>query len=805
MILVQKSVQLAVHSTLRQSIFFLPGRITERRVMSDSNPFSTLLNQQTLTARLAILKPADSPDAPIEIGLTDAALKDTSYECISYDRSSRSSTADETVTVSVNGEDLAIPKALESALRTLRRKERPRTLWADLLVGRTVEERSAQAGVLRYVLENAERTLCWLGPGKGEITTKAFETISEMARRFEEACQQVGIKPDTSLTRATMQQIIGLREKLLDCPHDDLNSFDFAHWREIYSVFGASYWRSVQCISEIVLAKALIVVCGRGNIRWHSYIASSRAMPLYQAQFFKVPLLPSVMKGFEIANSIEIAERRRRLGESIELLPMIQTARECGAADPRENVFSMLPITTPSARIHFHNAGPQPLPIIDYSKTPQQVFAEAAKYSILERQDLMLWYNERPPRAKRIKGLPSWVPDFSALPPKNNGSFNPNGGMRAWWDNIQPASAKKLITVSSPSDGKPALHLQAQALDRIVHVSPIFDAGNARRLCFTEFQKLVQEMPTSTSGTSTNTSINETIEQRNERFWRTLILNAGGDRAASNTLRDNAPPPAEFHLCFESLLAEETILGALGCTPNELQTPENRARLVASAELSALVPRCGRALPFEELLTKHAAGRRFFRTLGGRFGMGPVEDVVAADGTQIGEDNELGGGDRAGETAAARRPNLGRLMNDPLARNMLESFQVYLNERDPNAARAAAQIIRGGIPGLPEEDSDGALREGDLVVACVGGFFPYALRPLPQAQVQQPEAEERRAEEHGGSSSATESLDDSSTYEFLGECYLHRAMDGEDFQARGFLGRKYVKIDNSKLVDITIV
>ncbi|KAI1394825.1 hypothetical protein F4819DRAFT_501525 [Hypoxylon fuscum] len=750
--------------------------------MSNSNPFSSLFNQQNLTARLAVLQPAADRDAPIELNLTEAPLKETSYECISYDRSAAAAAKSNPVTILVNGEEQTISESLDSALRTFRRKERPRTLWADLLVGRTIEERSAQASMQRHVLENAERTLCWLGQDKGEATAKAFETIHEMGRRFSEACSQVGIGPDQSLTRVNMQQMAGLREKLMDCPYNDLHSFDFAHWAVIYDVFGASYWTSVQSISDIVLARAPVVVCGRSNIRWHAYVAASRALPFYQAKFFQVPFLPHVERGFEIANSIEIAERRRRLSESVELFPMIQTARDCHPADPRENVFSMLLIATPSARLQYHNAGAQALPAIDYGKSVQEVFTEAARYTVLERQDLMLWYGERPPCARRVKGLPTWVPDFSAGAPKGSAHCSPNTGMRAWWDHIQPPSARKPLTVSTLADGTLALHTQARPLDRVVHVSPVFNAGNARRLCYAEFKNL-PSAPTAETA---------------DRFWRTLVLNTGGDRGASASLRDNAAPAAGMAEHFASILAEESILGALGCsTVSELQTPENAARMQSAPELMAMVPQCGKAAPYEELLEKYAAGRRFFRTEEGRFGMTAVEDVVAADNSLLGEEPKP-------ETADA---DLGRLMNDPISRSMMQSFQEYLNERDPAAAQVAAKAMRGEIPGLSDGNrkrTDGGVQEGDIVVACVGGFYPYILRPRSQQEGAEAGASEGEGERNPQPSEEAASSD-SSTYEFVGDCYLHGAMEGEDFQAKGYFGRTQFKIDVSKLVDITIV
>ncbi|KAI1487800.1 hypothetical protein F5X96DRAFT_648246 [Biscogniauxia mediterranea] len=740
-------------------------------IMANANPFSQLLGQkqQSTFARLAVLQPATERDDPIKIALTEANLAEASYECISYDHAEDA----DTTTVSVDGNDQDVPKALESALRTFRRKEKPRTLWADLLVGRTVEERSAQSIVIRQILENAEKTLCWIGPGN-ESTTKAFETVHEMANRWTQACLHAGISTDTNLSRITMQQLDVVRARLNNCRPDDLNSFDFAHWKEVYAILGARYWNCVQCIPEIVLAKLAVVVCGRSNIRWPNYIAASRAMPFFQAKFFRVPLLPSVKKGFEIANSIELAERRRRLGETIELFPMIQTARDCGAKDAREYVFSMVHIATPSARIKSHNQGRQPLPTVDYTKSAQQVFTEAARYIVLERQDLMLWYGERVPCAKKLKDLPSWVPDFGAMALKGR-EYNLQNGLRLWWDSLAPV---KPITVSDDN----VLHVQAHALDRVAYVSPVFNVGNCGRLCVDEFLKL----PAPTGG--------EPAEQRDERFWRTLILNIGG---RGNTLRDNLQPGAVSGASFRSLVAQERVLKMLDCSPDQLRTPEIQARIGSSPEVQALLPQCGKSQPYEALLGEHAIGRRFFRTEGGRFGMTAVEDIACVDPTLRDEVEEIkasspssSSSSQQGPSDKPRAPDFGSLLADPMARMMMGSFQDYLRQKDPKAARAYEKALRGELPGQQETPDRirGGVSEGDVVVALVGGFFPYMLRP-----------------HWSDVGSGTQLARADSTYEFVGDCYLHGSMEGEDFQVAGAGEEVFYRTDVSKLVDISIV
>ncbi|KAI0490303.1 hypothetical protein F4859DRAFT_4922 [Xylaria cf. heliscus] len=728
--------------------------------MSGNNPFTTLVCAQTrVKSRLAVLEPSVQQNAPIKLTLIDADLQDTSYECISYER-----TADANIVkISVDGEDYEIPQVLEGALRTFRRKEKPRTLWADLLVGRTVEERSTQATTIRQILENADKTLCWLGPEK-ELTSRAFSIVHEIANHWNQACVLVNLSQDVSLSRTTMRQMDAIKAYFNGTDFASLAGFDFEIWKELYNIFGSSYWNSVQCIPEIVLAKVAIMVCGRSNIRWANYFGAARALVILQVKYQQVPLLPSVMKAFTNINSIEAAERRHRLRDSIELFPMIQTARDCGAEDPRSYIFSMIPICTPSLRVKSHSAGPQPLPPIDYSKSTQEVFIDAARYTVLERQDLIVWVGERSPCARRIKDLPSWVPDFSAGVPSDGNRFDPNNGLRHWWETVQP---RKNIEVSDDN----ALLVQAYALDRVEHVSRIFDAGNLPRLCYEEFQKLPDP-------------INETVDQRDERFWRTLLMDLSS--AFSDTLGgQRVPPSVVMGASFKSLIAQETVLKLLGCTQNQLSTPEIRARMQTMPEVMALLPRCGKGEYFVAQFCKQSLGRRFFRTEGGRFGMTAVEDVVSVQPQLAAEERKAQGLGDQGDIQ-----DMTRMWADPMHRMMMGSFLQYMQQRDPAAASVLAQAHRGEHPFQQQDElsKQGGVKKGDIVVALIGGFFPYILRPR------------REAAEDGADEDSSRLVVSDSAYEFVGDCYLHGSMNGEDFK----VGTGY-NTDTSKIVDISIV
>lgn len=120
-------------------------------------------------------------------------------------------------------------------------------------------------------------------------------------------------------------------------------------------------------------------------------------------------------------------------------------------------------------------------------------------------------------------------------------------------------------------------------------------------------------------------------------------------------------------------------------------------------------------------------------------------------------------------------PDFSESMADPLGRSMLEAFQAYVRQHQPQVADPLADALAGRMPGQAPQ----GVRSGDLVVALIGGFQPYVLRPHGEFAAQ-PEV-------------------DGSDYEYVGDCYLHGVMDGEPFKnSSGSFNR------DVKLVNITI-
>lgn len=734
--LVESSCQSCVFIIIFLAFTSLPAAetILEAKLaneMAEANPFAQLFsNKPSTTVHLAVLHPGSGKD-DIQVGITNTDPTATSYDCISYDRSGQSDM--DNVSIKVAGEPTDISRHLETALLQLRDRNTARILWADLLAGNTVEKRSTQAATTKVVISNADKVIIWLGPGNKQSAV-AFDIIQIMANRWQQACLHTGFP--RNLARATAQQMIGLQQHLFSKPPDDLQGTNKDAWKEIERLLTSSYFKSAQAIPEVLLAKKIVVRCGTSTMDYHDLVRSSRAIIFFMARQLELPVSEELMKAMALVHSLDTAQRRKSEGETLELLPMIHSARKCSTSDPREIVFSMLPIINPSAR-QPDKTKAEPPPVADYSKSVIEVFVDAARYIVHERQDLLLWWNESPPRRRKIPGLPSWVPDWTSPLPEGTVklmNLDNTNGLRAWWDQIDPALRKRIKVANN------TLTVQAHVLDRVEHVSEMFTAENCRRLCLTLFQQM-QSRP------------NETVEAKSQRVSRTILLNQAG---VGDSLRETAVPPEDMWMSFQSLIAEERILELLNCTAQELMARPEILQRTTDPQIGIMGPLTGRSQAFEALLRQNALGRCYFTTKNGRSGMTALQTLPP------------------GQEGDHPVPDFAGPMADPLGRSLIEMFQVHLRERQPEAAGALANALAGKLPGQAPQ----GVRSGDLVVALVGGWQPYVLRP--QGEFAQTEA-------------------DCSEYEYVGDCYLHGVMDGEPFKNTSGAFHRDVK-----LVDIVM-
>lgn len=147
------------------------------------------LDNSIQQVRVLDIYPATSFEDEIQCNLSTISLQDTQrkqYEALSYVWGKETSEQP----VWVNGHSCTVTKNLEIALRYLRFKDAPRTIWVDALCinQADLEERTAQVAFIQVVYTDASRVLVWLG----EATDATDEAIEFMVNNEDELSRTKG-------------------------------------------------------------------------------------------------------------------------------------------------------------------------------------------------------------------------------------------------------------------------------------------------------------------------------------------------------------------------------------------------------------------------------------------------------------------------------------------------------------------------------------------------------------------------------------------------------------------------------------
>ncbi|KAI0457145.1 hypothetical protein F5B21DRAFT_501841 [Xylaria acuta] len=437
-------------------------------------------------ARLYYLLPGD-PGAQIQLVSEVCLLDATTYLYISF----RGLDAYMTAIISVDGEEKYFPEAHAVFLRGIVCSAAGRLgpdimFWADGLDELTWEElmddrQHNPPGIIEHSIE----TCCVLGaPQSAASAEKAVDTLNCARGHWNDACASVGATTDGSLFHLTVQQKLGISKWLRDHGSEDLEKTDESVWAGIEAIFLSAYWNSVECIAEIVLSRDVRMIWGDYYMTYETYICAFRALTYLRHE--KIPLKPCSVMGWQVAIACCNMRYVHQQSGGVDLRRMLQIARLCPSASnlhPKVMIATMLSFSKPWGRC------PIP-PSITFSSVAsvEQFFIDTARYIILDRQDLSIWDQERPPCTKRINGIPTWVPDFSADAAQRGVQFPVRTGLQVWGDYFM--RAHKNIRISNENH----LIVQARGIDNIKRFSPIFNAWNAARICLDLYENLQSPM-----------------------------------------------------------------------------------------------------------------------------------------------------------------------------------------------------------------------------------------------------------------------------------------------------------------------
>ncbi|KAH9203704.1 heterokaryon incompatibility protein-domain-containing protein [Leptodontidium sp. 2 PMI_412] len=321
------------------------------------------------SVRLVVLFPG-SIDDDIEIRLIHTTIPNAPvHEALSYAWEE----ADYSQTVKIEGNTLAISRALHIALLHLRSHTEERVMWIDAICinQADINERNKQVSFMREIYASAKRVVIWIGPEQGE-SERAMGLLRKMGK---EALKDVFDKDKLSRLQ---------------------------RWNSLGELLGRPWFSRAWVVQEVWMASGAILQCGNTHLRWGTFARAMTLKSTWGNIANAIDMVPCEEKRTELRRRYGLAIHiSQRISTRVRLLfDMLWNTWDRESSDPRDKVFAILGLVK----------GYRDRIAVDYDKPMEVVFKEAASAIIKRENSLDLLLAACGP--SRQDNLPSWVPDW---------------------------------------------------------------------------------------------------------------------------------------------------------------------------------------------------------------------------------------------------------------------------------------------------------------------------------------------------------------------------------------------------------
>ncbi|KAF2114104.1 heterokaryon incompatibility protein-domain-containing protein [Lophiotrema nucula] len=363
-------------------------------------------------------------------------------------------------TITINGHPVSISANLYAALiaiRTVRFHEMYKHstgplqddleyIWIDALCINQADlvEKSAQVQLMNCIYWQSVHVLVWLGGMDGLAMTAIplLEKFAELGLRYRNkdgTYSRYKILPEFELDDPRFYEELGLE-----------NHMSARQWAGIFAFLNRAWFRRAWVVQELVLAKRAGFLCGMNYFgdgtlsRWLEFPQDMRMLSklaslepllvhgstLTEAQEERRRGWPYPPEYYTLYQSQEVSNwnsdmftfinfvRQKMKADAAQstlfpsmdgMAPLSQNLmlfRSCEATDPRDKIYAFLGIS--------HHWTPLlQRPVVDYTLTPQQVYTAFTKHMIETETHFFTFGHIEDPAVRKMKDLPSWVPDYS--------------------------------------------------------------------------------------------------------------------------------------------------------------------------------------------------------------------------------------------------------------------------------------------------------------------------------------------------------------------------------------------------------
>ncbi|KAK1754088.1 heterokaryon incompatibility protein [Echria macrotheca] len=292
--------------------------------------------------------------------------------------------------IRVGAVELAVTTSLYGALDALRSPQEPVTLWADALCinQQDLEERSSQVKEMARIYANAVSVAVWLGP-EADGSALAVQLLERVVKGSYDQHGHMKKEKEVSRLLNNYRQVAAL-----------------------VTLFERPYFARLWVVQEILNAATVNVYCGSSTLPWKVYKDANNVFRKYESFMARrfIDTSRTTQRSFSDVlawcgpGSFPDPEGLKR-----GLLWVLRTCREKLASDPRDKVFGILGVCS---------GIPTELSP-DYTRPVREVYVDVVDYLLAttKRLDVVCEAIRNPNAAT---DLPSWVPDWSHLPPTSS-------------------------------------------------------------------------------------------------------------------------------------------------------------------------------------------------------------------------------------------------------------------------------------------------------------------------------------------------------------------------------------------------
>ncbi|EXJ62832.1 hypothetical protein A1O7_03272 [Cladophialophora yegresii CBS 114405] len=306
------------------------------------------------------------------------------YTAVSYTWGS----TEKTQTVACDGKQLPVTNNLYAALRNLRMKYAPVTIWIDQLSINQSDsaECENQVGIMGKIYKNAQGVVIWLGETQHN-STQAIALCKQMTKVID--------AHDRDISR----DIIGGPEQF------GLPKWADNVWYSLGLLLRRPWFQRTWTIQEVVMARNAAVQCGRDNIPWTSL---SRVASFLDFETGR----PS---GVANPTSTSLTHRVRLIDQlreaPMDLIDLLLETRDYQATDARDKVYALLDLALSDVAPDYTTKTAEILYIQIAVAYLASILVEPCSEELRSRKVMSLISHAG--SANQQLRLPSWVPDWS--------------------------------------------------------------------------------------------------------------------------------------------------------------------------------------------------------------------------------------------------------------------------------------------------------------------------------------------------------------------------------------------------------